>query len=424
MKIRQGKEVPSEYEESEEGTHNSEDDFESSEYEPTSEKDSSINDEESDKESNQSDKESDKESNQSQMADISVTAIVPRPLDATSKIPIQVIFHLTPPKYTLLNVFSTQQLSQLGLQEFAKTDLFAGTVSTAKLSALLLTFPKFNDKVLTLEYLVQSMGMANTPTPPTDSRTYAALSPTDIVTECEQLLSESYPDYTRHAQLFSLLHYYFVLRTPVAGANTLPSPTLKDMFFCLCKGIPFPFHATLFKSLRDRAKRFRSQRRGKADSFNCYATPIMNWVVRIISEMPIPTTPLTKAGDTSKRHGSSGVQTRGGHTKRAKVIRDSPASLSSLPFSQSHAAHAIPPPRSSQDSLLPISPSGPSPSLQQSAPVTLPPLPTPIGNVTHSQSTMIHTVAFIPTMETPSQPSTSNIRVPSSTQVSSSTQTD
>ncbi|MCO5569423.1 hypothetical protein L7F22_023135 [Adiantum nelumboides] len=400
MKTRQPKDVPSEYEESEQGTHNS-NDSESSEYEATSEKDSSVNDEESDE-----------ESNQLQVADTSVTAIVPRPLDAI----LHVIFHLTPPKYMLLNVFSSQQLSQLGLQKFAQADLFARTVSTAKLSALLLTFLKFNDKVLTMDYLAQSMGMANIATPPTDSRTYAALSPTDIVRECEQLLSKSHPDYTQNQQIFSLLHYYFLLRTPVAGANTLPSPTLNDMYFCLCKGMPFSFHATILKSLRDRAKRFRSQRKGKANTFNCYATPIMYWVVRIISEMPTASTPLTKAGDTSKRQGSSGVQTRGGHTKQAKVIRCSPTSLSSLPFFESHAAQVIPPTRSSQASLPPISPSSTSPSLQQSAPVTLPPLPTPIGTVTHSQSTMVHNVPFTPTTEIPSHPSTSNTRVPSCTQ--------
>ncbi|MCO5559641.1 hypothetical protein L7F22_013242 [Adiantum nelumboides] len=228
----------------------------------------------------------------SDVADTIVTTLVPHPSDAIFQSPIQVVFHLNPPKYTLMDVFSNQELSRLDLQVFAETDLSAGNVSPSKLNALLL---KLNDKVLTVEYLAHSMGMANIPTPATNSKTYVALPLKDIMTACEELLSESHPDYTRNQQIFNLLHYYFLLRTPMIGANTLPpSAGLSDMFFYLCKGRSFPFHATIFKALRGRAKRFRTQRKGKADTFNCYATPIMYWVVNIISEMATASTPQTQ----------------------------------------------------------------------------------------------------------------------------------
>ncbi|MCO5588469.1 hypothetical protein L7F22_042425 [Adiantum nelumboides] len=155
MTTRQAKDIPSEYEESEEGTHNS-DDSESSKYEPTSERDSSADD---------------SQLNYDQMWRIQL-----------SQLWFPVLGCNIPKSYT-------------------------GNVSPAKLSALLLTFPKLNNKVLTMEYLAQSMGMANIPTPATDSKTYVALPPMDIVTACEELLSESHSDYTRNEQIFHLLHY-------------------------------------------------------------------------------------------------------------------------------------------------------------------------------------------------------------------------
>ncbi|MCO5592626.1 hypothetical protein L7F22_046629 [Adiantum nelumboides] len=83
------KDVPSKYEESEEGTHNS-DNSETSEYEPTSERASSA------------DEESNDESTQSRLvvADTTVTAMVPRLSDAISQSPIQVgcITRLVPQK--------------------------------------------------------------------------------------------------------------------------------------------------------------------------------------------------------------------------------------------------------------------------------------------------------------------------------------
>ncbi|MCO5587914.1 hypothetical protein L7F22_041866 [Adiantum nelumboides] len=117
MKTRQAKDVPSEYEESEEGTHNS-DNFESSEYELTSARASSA-----DKESIDESPES-----RSDVADTTVTALVPRPSDEISQSHIQVGFHLNSPKYTLVDVFSNQELSHLGLQVFAQADLSAGNV--------------------------------------------------------------------------------------------------------------------------------------------------------------------------------------------------------------------------------------------------------------------------------------------------------
>ncbi|MCO5599462.1 hypothetical protein L7F22_053566 [Adiantum nelumboides] len=57
------------------------------------------------------------------------TSLIPRPSNALSDNPIQVVFHLNPPKQTLSEVFSPQQLSQLGLQSLAQVDLPSNIVT-------------------------------------------------------------------------------------------------------------------------------------------------------------------------------------------------------------------------------------------------------------------------------------------------------
>ncbi|MCO5599675.1 hypothetical protein L7F22_053780 [Adiantum nelumboides] len=104
MKTRQAKEAPSEFEVSEEEETQHSDDSESFEYETASDKESSA-DEDSNAESSQS---------RAEVAHTTVTAMAHRPPYAISQTPIQVIFHLNPPKYTLLDVFTSQELSQLG----------------------------------------------------------------------------------------------------------------------------------------------------------------------------------------------------------------------------------------------------------------------------------------------------------------------
>ncbi|MCO5576134.1 hypothetical protein L7F22_029942 [Adiantum nelumboides] len=121
---KRAKDVPSEYEEFEGRTHNS-DNSESSEYEPTSERDSSA-DEEYNEESIQS---------RSDVADTTVTALVPRPSNAISQSPLQVVFHLNPPKYTFLDVFTNQKLSQLGLPRSAPHVQTTQSQATTQISA-------------------------------------------------------------------------------------------------------------------------------------------------------------------------------------------------------------------------------------------------------------------------------------------------
>ncbi|MCO5562115.1 hypothetical protein L7F22_015741 [Adiantum nelumboides] len=132
MRTRQGTNVPSKYEASEEGSSNS---SERSDYEPTSKKVPSKKKNQMKNSLNQGPR----------LLTESPSHWFPS-IQRSIKQCHASGYHLDPPKHTLIEVFSRKQLSQLDLQSLAQVDLFAGNVSTGKLSALLLTFPKLNDK--------------------------------------------------------------------------------------------------------------------------------------------------------------------------------------------------------------------------------------------------------------------------------------
>ncbi|MCO5571957.1 hypothetical protein L7F22_025708 [Adiantum nelumboides] len=78
-------------------------------------------------------------------------------------------------------------------------------------------------------------------------------------------------------------------------------------------------------------------------------------MAQLISESDTPESSQAPATDKGKRPISGrGVQSRGGHSKRTKVSRDSAADLSSLPFSQSHDTRSLRTQTSSHISPTPI----------------------------------------------------------------------
>ncbi|MCO5593878.1 hypothetical protein L7F22_047897, partial [Adiantum nelumboides] len=246
--------IPSEYEESEEAERLANESSDDSEYAPASKENTSEEDD-------QAHEDSPSLSRGTGATDKISTSVIPRPSNALSDNPIQVVFHLNPPKHALSEVLSPQQLSQLGLQSLAQVDLLSNMV-----------------------------------TPESD--------------------------------------------TP--GSSQAPAT--------------------------DKGKRPISGR---------------------------------------------GVQTRGGHSKRTKVSRDSVADLSSLPFSQSHDTRSLRTQTSSHISPTPIiTPSGRT--MVSSAPQPIPQMTSPIGTVGPAPSTIVHqrgltaatTISMEPSTSTPT-PSTS-----------------
>ncbi|MCO5604102.1 hypothetical protein L7F22_058260 [Adiantum nelumboides] len=246
MKTRQ-QNIPSEYEESEEAELLDSESSDDSEYAPASQENSS-------EDNDQAHEDSPSASRGTGATDKISTSEIPRPSNALSDNPIQVVFHLNPPKHALSEVFSPQQLSQLGLQSLAQVDL-----------------------------------MSNMVTPESD--------------------------------------------TP--GSSQPPAT--------------------------DKGKR------------------------------PLP---------------GRGVQTRGGHSKRTKVSRDSAADLSSLPFSQSHHTRSLRTQTSSLISPTPITaPAGWT--MVSSAPQTTPQMTSPIGTVGPAPSTIVHQIGLTTTTTISMEPSTS-----------------
>ncbi|MCO5597345.1 hypothetical protein L7F22_051421 [Adiantum nelumboides] len=115
MKTRQ-QNLPSEYEESEEAERLDSESSDDSEYEPASQENSS-------EDNDQPHEDSPSASRGTGATDKISTSEIPRPSNALSYNPIQVVFHLNPPKHALSEAFSPQQLSQLGLQSLAQVDL-------------------------------------------------------------------------------------------------------------------------------------------------------------------------------------------------------------------------------------------------------------------------------------------------------------
>ncbi|MCO5564524.1 hypothetical protein L7F22_018185 [Adiantum nelumboides] len=298
MKTRQ-QNIPSEYEESEWAERLDSESSDDSEYAPASQENSS-------EDNDQPHEDSPSASRGTGATDKISTSEIPRPSNALSDNPIQVVFHLNPPKHALSEVFSPQQLSQLGLQSLAQVDLMSNMVTPEDLS-------------------------------------YIAL-------------------------LFS--------------------------------------HA-ISCAIQNRTKRFKTQRKGKAEKFHCYAAPIMQWMAQLISESDTPGSSQPPATDKGKRPlPGRGVQTRGGHSKRTKVSRDSAADLSSLPFSQSHHTRSLGTQTSSLISPTPITaPAGRT--MVSSAPQTTPQMTSPIGTVGPAPSTIVHQTGLTVATTISMEPSTS-----------------
>ncbi|MCO5574531.1 hypothetical protein L7F22_028318 [Adiantum nelumboides] len=400
MKTRQ-QNITSEYKESEEAERLDSESSDDSEYAPASEENTS-------EDNDQGHEYSPSSSRGTGATDKISTSVIPRPSNALSDNPIQVVFHLNPPKHALSEVFSPQQLSQLGLQSLAQVDLLSNMVTPGKLGTMLLTFPKLNNKILNVEHLGRAMGIKNMPIPLPASKTYSRLTPRETADACDELLSASHPDFQRHQKIFHILHYYFLMRVPVVNSLSLPSPRLYDMFFCLCHSLPYPFHVTMLKAIQNWTKRFKAQRKGKAEKFHCYAAPIMQWMAQLISESDTPGSSQSPATEKGKRPLSGrGVQTLGGHSKRTKVSRDSAAAdLSSLPFSQSHDTRSLRTQTSSHISPTPIT-THTGRTRVSSAPQPTPQITSPIGTVGPAPSTIVHQTGLTAATTISMEPSTS-----------------
>ncbi|MCO5548462.1 hypothetical protein L7F22_001920 [Adiantum nelumboides] len=372
MKTRQ-QNLPSKYEESEEAERLDSESSDDSEYEPASQENSS-------EDIDQPHEDSPSASRGTGATDKISTSEIPRPSNALSDNPIQ---------------------------SLAQVDLMSNMVTPGKLGAMLLTFPKLNNKILYVEHLGRAMGIKNMPIPLPASKTYSGLTPRETADACDELLSASHPDFQRHQKIFHILHYYFLMRFPVVNSLSLPSSRLYDMFFCLCHSLPYPFHVTMFKAIQNRTKRFKMQRKGKAEKFHCYAAPIMQWMAQLISELDTLRSSQPPATDKGKRPLTGrGVQTRGGHFERTKVSRDSAADLSSLPFSQSHHTRSLRTQTSSLISPTPITaPAGRT--MVNSAPQTTPQMTSPIGTVDPTSSTIVHQTRLIAATTISMEPSTS-----------------
>ncbi|MCO5554782.1 hypothetical protein L7F22_008316 [Adiantum nelumboides] len=163
----------------------------------------------------------------------------------------------------------------------------------------------------------------------------------------------------------------------------------------------------MFKAIQNRTKRFKTQRKGKAEKFHCYAAPIMQWMAQLISESDTPGRSQPPATDKGKRPLTGrGVQTRGGHSERTKVSRDSAADLSSLPFSQSHHTRSLRTQTSNLISPTPITaPAGLT--MVSSGPRTTPQMTSPIGIVGPAPSTIVHQTGLTAATTISMEPSTS-----------------
>ncbi|MCO5597346.1 hypothetical protein L7F22_051422 [Adiantum nelumboides] len=133
----------------------------------------------------------------------------------------------------------------------------------------------------------------------------------------------------------------------------------------------------------------------------------MQWMAQLISESDTPGSSQPPATDKGKRPlPGRGVQTRGGHSKRTKVSRDSAADLSSLPFSQSHHTGSLRTQTSSLISPTPITaPAGRT--IVSSAPQTTPQMTSPIGTVGPAPSTIVHQTGLTAATTISMEPSTS-----------------
>ncbi|MCO5603923.1 hypothetical protein L7F22_058079 [Adiantum nelumboides] len=121
MKTRQ-QNIHSEYEESEEAEHLDSESSDDSEYAPASQENSS-------EDNDQPHEDSPSASRGTGATDKISTSEIPRPSNALSDNPIQVVFHLNSPKHALNEVFSPQQLTQLELQSLAQVDLMSNMVT-------------------------------------------------------------------------------------------------------------------------------------------------------------------------------------------------------------------------------------------------------------------------------------------------------
>ncbi|MCO5614775.1 hypothetical protein L7F22_069059, partial [Adiantum nelumboides] len=263
-----------------------------------------------------------------------------RPAKSKSQTPFTLNFYLQLPRPSMIDIFSQDQLQKLGLTALATTEL-PTDVPGNMIHELLSRFPKVRGHNLTPERIGHALGMTTFPSVKPATRTYSKISKDATVQACQDLLHSDHPDYARNMELWKVFKYYFLLRD--ASENTKSLPTIFshcEGLYCLIHTMPCGFHQILYTSLQSRAKRFRTQIQSVQSSFQCFAAPMLAWVISIhISPMDVDAdtpTPQSIARGKGKTKDASTSLLEVKKKKRAKVMKDTTESLMTLPVSQSH----------------------------------------------------------------------------------------
>ncbi|MCO5574536.1 hypothetical protein L7F22_028323 [Adiantum nelumboides] len=169
--------------------------------------------------------------------------------------------------------------------------------------------------------------------------------------------------------------------------------------------LPISRHNVQSYTKSDEALQNTEKREGREVSLLCSSNYTVDGSAKFRVDNPGST--QSPATDKGKRPLSGrGVQTRGGHSKRTKVSRDSAADLSSLPFSQSHDTRSLRTQTSSHISPTPIT-TATEPTMVSSAPQPTPQMTSPIGTVGPAPSAIVHHSGLTAATTISTEPSTS-----------------
>ncbi|MCO5553752.1 hypothetical protein L7F22_007278 [Adiantum nelumboides] len=237
--------------------------------------------------------------NISRKAQSMIQHAIRRPTKSKSQTPFTLNFYLQQPQPPLKEIFSTNQLQQLGLTALASKELSVD-VPGDMVHELLNRFPKVRGHTLTPTRIGHALGMTTFPAVIPATRTYSGLSKEATIQACQELLHSDHPDYARNKELWNVFKYYFLLRDVKESKRSLPTLFSHcEGLYCLVHTIPCGFHQILYTSLQSRAKRFRAQVQSVQSSFQCFATPMLAWVINIhISPIDVDVetpTPQSKA---------------------------------------------------------------------------------------------------------------------------------
>ncbi|MCO5594196.1 hypothetical protein L7F22_048220 [Adiantum nelumboides] len=242
-----------------------------------------------------------------------------RPAKSKSQTPFTLNFYLQLPRPSMTDIFSQEQLQKLGLTALATAELPTDVPGDMK-HELLGRFPKVRGHNLTPERIGHALGMITFPSVKPATRTYSKISKDATIQACQDLLHSDHPDYACNMELWKVFKYYFLLRD--ARENTKSLPTIFshcEGLYCLIHTMRCGFHQILYTSLQSRAKRFRAQVQSVQSSFQCFAAPMLAWVINIhISPMDVDADTPTPQSIARGKGKSKDASTRG-ENKQSKL---------------------------------------------------------------------------------------------------------